>query len=63
MKILLIDDEPHVTRAIRQLVPWEELGIDVILEAFSGRDAMQLIEREDPQIVLTDVVMPDLTGL
>ena len=32
MKILLVDDELHVIRAIRQLVPWEDLGISQVLE-------------------------------
>lgn len=63
MKILIVDDEPHVIRAIRQLVPWEELGIQQVLEAGSGRAALELLEKEAPELMITDVVMPDLTGL
>lgn len=63
MKILLVDDEPHVIRAIRQLVPWEDVGISQVLEADSGRAALAQLEREAPEIVMTDVVMQDLTGL
>lgn len=63
MKLLIVDDEPHVVRAIRHLVSWEELGIRQVLEANSGRTALELLERESPEIMITDVVMQDLTGL
>lgn len=63
MKILLVDDELHVIRAIRQLVPWEDLGISQVLEADSGRAALTVLQQESPEIVITDVVMQDLTGL
>lgn len=43
MKILLVDDEPHVTRAIQQLVNWDELSIDTVLTASSGHDALEQI--------------------
>ena len=44
MKILLVDDEPHVTRAIQQLVNWDELSIDTVLTASSGHHALQHIQ-------------------
>lgn len=63
MKILLVDDEPHVIRAIQQLVDWDALGIDTVLQANSGRDALDQMELYIPEILLTDVVMPDISGL
>ena len=63
MKILLVDDEPHVTRAIQQLVNWDELSIDTVLTASSGHDALEQMELYVPEILMTDVVMPDMTGL
>ena len=63
MKILLVDDEPHVIRAIQQLVDWDALGIDTVLKASSGRKALDQMELYVPEILLTDVVMPDMTGL
>ena len=63
MKILLVDDEPHVIRAIQQLVDWDALGIDTVLKASSGHEALDQMELYAPEILLTDVVMPDMTGL
>ncbi len=63
MKILLIDDEPHVIKAIKKLVQWEKLEINTILEANSARAALKIIDQEDPEIIITDVMMSDLTGL
>lgn len=63
MKILLVDDEQHILRAIQKLVDWEKAGIDMVLEATSGQQALELLKTRQPEILLTDVVMPDLTGL
>lgn len=63
MKVLISDDEYHVIQAIRLLVPWDQLGIHQILTAGSGREAMEIIEREQPQLVITDIVMDDKSGL
>lgn len=63
MKVLIVDDEYHVIQAIRLLVPWEDLGIDRILTASSGISALEQIESEMPEIVITDIVMEDMSGM
>jgi CheY-like chemotaxis protein len=58
-RVLVVDDE----RSIRMLcrVNLTAAGIDV-LESDNGRDAVELIRRERPDLVLLDVMMPDLDG-
>lgn len=63
MKLLIVDDESHVIRGIKMLLQREALGIDQVLEATSAMQAIAVIERERPEILLSDVVMPDLSGL
>lgn len=63
MKALLIDDEWHVREAIKLLVPWEEFGIRALLEATDGQSAVALIEAEKPEIVFTDMMMPNMHGM
>ena len=63
MKALIADDEYHVIQAIRLLVPWEELGISKVLTASCGQEAIALIEAENPELVITDIVMEDKSGL
>ncbi len=58
MKVLIVDDEAHVREAIRLLIDWELYDSPEVLEASSGREAVSMIERHAPQIVLTDMIMP-----
>lgn len=63
MKILITDDEPHVIETIRMLIPWEEYGIDQVLQASGGKEAIHMIMNEKPQIVFTDIKMPGMSGI
>lgn len=63
MKVLIVDDEAHVIRAVKLLVPWQELGITKIYEALTPQDAIRIIETEQPEILITDIVMQDLSGI
>lgn len=63
MKVLISDDEYHVIQAIRLLVPWNDLGIDQIFTASCGEEALTIIRREIPEIVITDIVMEDKSGI
>ena len=63
MKVLICDDEYHVIQAIRLLVPWQQLGINHIFTASSVTESMEIIRREAPQLVITDIVMDDQNGM
>lgn len=61
-KILIADDEPHLRRLIEQSL--EELEDDgvVILSAVDGAEALAIIQREHPEVVILDVMMPKMSG-
>ncbi|MCA1030934.1 response regulator [Bacillus timonensis] len=63
MKILLIDDESHVREGIKILGEWEQLGIHSIFEADNGEEALTIIHKEKPSIIMTDMKMPKLNGI
>ncbi|MDO3412700.1 response regulator [Saccharibacillus sp. CPCC 101409] len=63
MKVLIVDDETHVREAIRLLIDWDRYEPAEVLEAANGSEAIALIERHAPQIVLTDMIMPAGGGL
>ncbi|CAM3589191.1 MULTISPECIES: response regulator [Saccharibacillus] len=63
MKVLIVDDETHVREAIRLLIDWDRYEPAEVLEASSGREAVALIERHAPHIVLTDMIMPAGGGI
>ena len=63
MKLLIVDDEYHVIKTVRYLLQISPIQFDEIFEAQSAKDAITIIERERPEILITDVLMADVTGL
>jgi two-component system LytT family response regulator len=60
MKILVVDDESPARKKIRQYLKDE--GIDSVLEAEDGLEAVKRIEEEKPDLVFLDIQMPLMTG-
>ena len=62
IRVLLADDHELVRAGIRSLL--EKLtDVEVAAEASDGREAIRLVEKHEPHVVLTDIAMPLLTGL
>ena len=62
-KLILVDDEEEVRKGIIRKIDWESFGFDVPEEAENGRDALDLIEENVPDAVITDITMPIMDGL
>lgn len=62
MRVLIVDDEKHVRQAIQLLANWEEYGVTEVLQASDGEEAVSLIQKHSPQIVMTDMRMPRKDG-
>ena len=63
MKLIIADDEKWVRTAIRTLIPFEKLDLTLSCEASNGIEALELCRQHKPDILLTDIMMPGLTGL
>ncbi len=63
MKVLLVDDEMFTIRMLQSLIPWEDLGLSVIGYALNGVHAYDLIVREKPDIIISDIRMPEMDGI
>ncbi|MGF9695447.1 MULTISPECIES: response regulator [Paenibacillus] len=61
--ILLVDDETYVTESLEMTIPWGELGVTTVLRAASGKEALEIMEENAVDIVVTDIRMPGMTGL
>jgi CheY-like chemotaxis protein len=59
-KVLIVDDQPQMRAFLRDAL--EELPVDIV-EAGDGFDAMLLIETEQPDLLLSDYLMPNWDGL
>jgi len=61
-KVLIADDHQVMRRGVRAVVELLE-GWEVCGEASTGREAVEMVEKLQPQIVVMDVTMPELNGL
>lgn len=62
-KIMLVDDEEEVRKSIINKIAWADAGFEVIGDAENGKDALEKIEQNEPDVVLTDIKMPYMDGL
>ena len=62
-KVLLVDDEEIVTQGLKRFVHWEKAGYTVAGTAESVESALEVLENEPVDLVITDVLMPGKTGL
>jgi len=62
VRVLLADDHHLVRAGFRALVERIQ-GFEVVAEAAGGREALELVEKHQPDLVLMDVMMPELDGL
>ncbi len=62
-KVLIVDDEKRIGELIRSLIHWEELGLTCLGLKTDGEMAWEAIRKEHPDIVITDIRMPVMSGL
>ncbi len=62
-RVLVVDDEMLIRQGIINYINWEKEGFQIVGEASNGDEALQLIEKERPNIIITDVVMPGMDGI
>ncbi|MDY4611003.1 MAG: response regulator [Sphaerochaetaceae bacterium] len=61
--VMIVDDEPAIRFGIKNAIDWTTLQCDVIALCAEGHEALRLSETLVPDIIITDIMMPGLTGL
>lgn len=61
-RILLVDDHPVVRDGLRSMLSGDP-RIEVVGEAVSGKDALEQVQQLEPDVVLTDILMPGMSGI
>jgi len=61
--VVVADDEDELREAVCAMLPWRELGFRLVGSAGNGLDALQLVEKHAPDLLLTDIRMPFISGI
>lgn len=63
IKIVIIDDEPLVRMGMKSMIEWQQYGYQIVGEAGNGVQGLKLIQEFDPDVVLVDLMMPQMDGI
>jgi two-component system sensor histidine kinase YesM len=63
MMVLIVDDEPYMIEYIKKLVDWGSYGFTQVLTAKGGSMARNLLQEHHPELLITDIKMPKISGL
>ena len=61
--VVVADDEDELREAVCTMIPWEDYGFRLVGSASNGLDALQLVEKREPDLLLTDIRMPFISGI
>ncbi|RHR10354.1 response regulator [Pseudoflavonifractor sp. AF19-9AC] len=61
--VIVADDEDELREAVCTMIPWEDYGFRLVGNASNGLDALQLVEKHEPDLLLTDIRMPFISGI
>ena len=62
-KVIVVEDEVRVCNLIVKLIDWDGLGLELSGVAYDGISASELIEKLNPEVVITDIRLPGITGI
>lgn len=61
--LIIADDEYFIRQRIKKIIPWEKLKLKFSGEAENGKQTLELLEKEDADILLLDIKMPQMDGI
>ncbi len=62
LKVMIVDDDANVRKCLRKLIPWTEIGCTVTAEASDGLEGLKLFHEQKPDVIITDLKMPEMGG-
>lgn len=61
--VQLVDDEPIIRNGLSKMIEWEKLGFEISCLAQNGKQALEQLEGEKVDLIITDIEMPIMNGL
>ena len=62
-RVLIVDDEIMIRRGLSRIIPWGEIGFELIGAVGDAQEALQIIKEQRIDALLTDISMPEMSGL
>lgn len=62
-RVLIVDDEEHIRQGLKNVIDWNTFGFEITSEASNGQQALELVERLKPDLIIADIKMPEMNGL
>ena len=62
-RVMIIDDEKALRNLLKASIDWQEMGLEVVGEAASGIEAINIIDKLRPDIIFVDIRMPFMDGI
>ena len=63
LKVLLVDDEPFILEGLSVLIDWNKEGFEIAAKVSNAYEALEVLAREQIDLMITDIKMPGMTGL
>ncbi|MDQ6422379.1 response regulator [Paenibacillus sp. LHD-117] len=63
MQMIIVDDEAHWVDNLSTTKPWHTLGIETVHKAYSAQEALRILDTHPIDIIISDVLMPEMTGI
>jgi len=63
LQLLVVDDEASVVDSLAETLPWASVGIVRVFKAYSGREALEILNTNPVDIMISDIRMPGMDGL
>lgn len=60
---MIVEDEHFILEDLLTIIDWEDSGFQIVATAFNGTQGLKKYEQYRPQLILTDIKMPDINGL
>ena len=62
-KVLIVDDEPIVREGLEWIIEWEKYNYQIVDTAENGKEGLEKIRLLQPDLVVTDIRMPEINGI